>query len=106
MDLLLGSTGGYSQFQAAADPPLREPDAFGLRDGQLAHDAAASACSLGFRYDALPHAWERNNAQSNFDPSLLHPVGTADLDGGRHHRSDQPGRFHSAQPWAPPCRSI
>ncbi len=24
---------------------------------------------LGFRYDALPHAWERNNALENFEPS-------------------------------------
>ncbi len=32
MDLLLGLTGGYSQFQAA-DPPLRQPDSLGLRDG-------------------------------------------------------------------------
>ena len=23
---------------------------------------------IGFRYDALPHAWERNNAITNFDP--------------------------------------
>ena len=28
---------------------------------------------LGLRYDALPHAWERNNDISNFDPNLYIP---------------------------------
>jgi hypothetical protein len=33
------------------------------------HVNSQLSVQYGFRYDALPHVWERNNAISNFDPS-------------------------------------
>ena len=41
MDLLLGLSTSYSQYPGRADPPLRQPDSFGLCDGQLARDPAS-----------------------------------------------------------------
>jgi hypothetical protein len=85
MDLLLGITGGYSQFQAV---PIRHyvnqtPSAY-LEDNW--HMSPRFSLQLGIRYDALPHAWERNNAISNFDPNAYNqaqvptwtPAGTID----------------------------
>jgi outer membrane receptor for ferrienterochelin and colicin len=34
---------------------------------------------LGLRYDALPHAWERNNQVANFNPALYIPSQAASL---------------------------
>jgi hypothetical protein len=34
------------------------------------HVTPRLSLQLGLRYDALPHAWERSNAVSNFDPGL------------------------------------
>ncbi len=34
------------------------------------HVTPRLSLQLGLRYDALPHAWERSNAVSNFDPAL------------------------------------
>ncbi len=101
MDLLLGIAGGYSQLN---DAPIRHwvnqtPSAY-IEDNW--HMTPRFSLQLGFRYDALPHAWERDNAQWPTSTQLLHPVGTADLDGAGHHRSVQPVRFHSEQPRAPP----
>ena len=69
MDILLGLTSSYSQFQAA---PIRHyvnqtPSAYILDNW---HVTPRLSLQLGFRYDALPHAWERSNAIGNFDPAL------------------------------------
>ncbi len=72
MDLLLGIAGSYSQLN---DAPIRHwvnqtPSAY-IEDNW--HMTPRFSLQLGFRYDALPHAWERNNAQSNFDPTYYIP---------------------------------
>ncbi len=69
MDELLGLAGGYSQYQAV---PIRHyvnqtPSAYAMDNW---HVTPRLSLQLGLRYDALPHAWERSNAVSNFNPSL------------------------------------
>jgi len=80
MDILLGLTGSYSQFQST---PIRHyvnqtPSAY-LEDNW--HMTPRFSLQLGIRYDALPHAWERNNAIANFDPNAYNqsaaPIWTA-----------------------------
>lgn len=39
---------------------------------------------LGFRYDALPHAWERNEQLANFDPTAYVPVAPSWLSYGNN----------------------
>ena len=75
MDLLLGLTGGYSQFQAT---PIRHyvnqtPSAYAMDNW---HVTPRLSLQLGLRYDALPHAWERSNAVSNFDPARYNSAAT------------------------------
>jgi hypothetical protein len=69
MDMLLGIASSYSQFQST---PIRHyvnqtPSAY-LMDNW--HVTPRLSLQLGLRYDALPHAWERSNAVSNFNPAL------------------------------------
>ncbi len=69
MDMLLGITGGYSQYQAL---PIRHyvnqtPSAYVMDNW---HVTPRLSLQLGLRYDALPHAWERSNQVANFDPTL------------------------------------
>jgi len=80
MDILLGLTSSYGQFQAV---PIRHyvnqtPSAYVMDNW---HVTPRMTLQLGLRYDALPHAWERSNAVANFDPSLYNaaavPVWTA-----------------------------
>ena len=71
MDMLLGIAGSYSQFQSA---PIRHyvnqtPSAYVMDNW---HVTPRLSLQLGLRYDALPHAWERSNAVSNFDPALYY----------------------------------
>ena len=75
MDVLLGLTGGYSQFQAT---PIRHyvnqtPSAYVMDNW---HVTPRLSLQLGLRYDALPHAWERSNAVSNFNPALYNQAAT------------------------------
>ncbi len=37
------------------------------------HVNSRLSLQYGFRYDAMPHVWERNNQVSNFEPSLYQP---------------------------------
>ncbi|HKF49261.1 MAG TPA: hypothetical protein VKB38_18015, partial [Terracidiphilus sp.] len=80
MDMLIGLSGSYGQFQAT---PIRHyvnqtPSAY-IMDNW--HVTPRLSLQLGLRYDALPHAWERNGALSNFDPNAYNqsqvPVWTA-----------------------------
>ncbi len=69
MDMLLGIAGSYSQFQTA---PIRHyvnqtPSVYAMDNW---HVTPRLSLQLGLRYDALPHAWERSNAVSNFNPAL------------------------------------
>jgi hypothetical protein len=68
MDILLGLTGSYGQFQAV---PIRHyvnqtPSAYVMDNW---HVSPRLTLQLGVRYDALPHAWERSNDVSNFNPA-------------------------------------
>ncbi|MDI3254042.1 MAG: carboxypeptidase-like regulatory domain-containing protein [Bacillota bacterium] len=67
MDMLLGLASSYDQHQAL---PIRHyvnqtPSVY-LNDNWRA--TPRLSLQLGFRYDALPHAWERQNYIANFDP--------------------------------------
>ncbi len=69
MDMLMGLAGSFSQYQAT---PIRHyvnqtPSVY-LEDNW--HMTPRLSVQLGMRYDALPHAWERNNQVANFDPAL------------------------------------
>jgi Carboxypeptidase regulatory-like domain len=77
MDMLLGLTNQYQQFMTA---PIRHyvnqtPSVYAMDNW---HVTPRLSLQLGLRYDALPHAWERNNAVSNFDPNLYVPSLTPD----------------------------
>jgi hypothetical protein len=85
MDILLGLAASYSQFQST---PIRhyvnQTPSFYVMDNW--HVTPRLSLQLGLRYDALPHAWERNNDVANFDPGaynqsaipLWTPAGTID----------------------------
>ena len=85
MDILLGLTASYSQFQST---PIRhyvnQTTSFYAMDNW--HVNPRLSLQLGLRYDALPRAWERNNQIANFDPAayntsatpLWTPAGTID----------------------------
>ena len=101
MDLLLGLTCRLLQDNAT---PIRHwvnqtPSAY-IEDNW--HMTPRFSLQLGIRYDALPHAWERNNAQSNFDPTYYNPselpiwtaAGTID--------PSSPGVATFNSPWAAP----
>ena len=69
MDMVMGLSSNYQQFMEA---PIRHyvnqtPSAY-IMDNW--HVTPRLSLQLGLRYDALPHAWERSNAVSNFDPRL------------------------------------
>ena len=68
MDLAMGLSTGYSQFQAA---PIRHyvnqtPSAYAMDNW---HVTPRLSLQLGLRYDAMPHAWERGNYVANFNPN-------------------------------------
>ena len=69
MDLLMGITGSYGQNQSA---PIRHyvnqtPSVYALDNW---HVNSKLSLQIGLRFDALPHAWERNNYIGNFVPSM------------------------------------
>jgi hypothetical protein len=66
MDVLLGLPGSYSQTQSA---PIRHyanqtPSVYAQDNW---HITPRLSLQLGLRYDALPHAWERQNLLGNFN---------------------------------------
>jgi hypothetical protein len=65
MDMLMGLAGSYSQTLSA---PIRHyvnqtPSAYAMDNW---HVTPRLSLQLGVRYDALPHAWERQNYLANF----------------------------------------
>jgi hypothetical protein len=72
MDILLGLTASYTQFQST---PVRyyvnQTPSFYVMDNW--HVTPRLSLQLGLRFDALPHAWERNNDIANFDPAAYNP---------------------------------
>ncbi len=72
MDMLLGIASSYDQAQAL---PIRHyvnqtVSVYAMDNWRV---TPRLTLQLGLRYDALPHAWERNNALANFDPSTYLP---------------------------------
>jgi hypothetical protein len=68
MDVLMGLSTSYNQTQSA---PIRHyanntPSVYVLDNW---HMTPRLSLQLGLRYDALPHAWERNNFVGNFNPN-------------------------------------
>ncbi len=68
MDMLLGLAGSYNQQRAL---PIRHyvnqtPSVYAM---DTWHVSPRLSLQLGFRYDALPQAWERNNYVANFNPA-------------------------------------
>ena len=70
MDMLLGMASGYDQ-QASApiDHYVNQTPSVYAMDNW--HVTPRMTLQLGIRYDALPHAWERNNVLANFDPTAF-----------------------------------
>ena len=68
MDLLMGIAGSYSQFQQL---PIRHyvNQTYSFYANDNWHVSKNLSLQLGFRYDALPHAWERSNDVANFNPA-------------------------------------
>jgi len=67
MDMLLGITNSYSQVEAA---PIRHyvnqtPSVYAMDNWRV---TPRLSIQYGLRYDALPHAWERDNQVANFNP--------------------------------------
>jgi hypothetical protein len=72
MDMLMGLSTGYSQYQAT---PIRHyvnqtPSAYVMDNW---HVTPRLSLQIGLRYDALPHAWERDNQVANFNPAAYIP---------------------------------
>jgi hypothetical protein len=72
MDMLLGLASNYDQHQAL---PIRHyvnqtPSIYVMDNWRT---TPRLSLQLGLRYDALPHAWERQNFIANFDPNQYLP---------------------------------
>ncbi len=79
MDMVLGLNQAYDQTQAL---PVRHyvnqtTSAYAMDNWKV---TPRLSLQLGLRYDALPHAWERNNQVSNFNPALYVPSQAATFD--------------------------
>ncbi|HVT97196.1 MAG TPA: carboxypeptidase regulatory-like domain-containing protein [Acidobacteriaceae bacterium] len=75
VDMLLGLAGSYDQQRAQ---PIRHyvnqtPSVYAM---DTWHPTPRLSLQLGFRYDALPQAWERNNYIANFNPAHFSPTAT------------------------------
>ena len=68
MSQLLGLANGYSQPQSMSIRHYVNQTTSGYINDNWKVSSRLSL-QIGLRYDALPHAWERNNALENFDPS-------------------------------------
>ena len=68
MDMLMGLAGSYSQFQTL---PIRHyvNQTVSFYGNDNWHATKNLSLQIGFRYDALPHAWERSNDVANFNPA-------------------------------------
>jgi hypothetical protein len=68
MSMVIGLSGGYSQAQSdAIRHYVNQTTSIYANDNWKV--SPRLSLQLGFRYDALPHAWERANAIANFEPS-------------------------------------
>jgi hypothetical protein len=72
LDFILGLANSYSESQAA---PIRHYvnqtiSTYGYDTWQVSKNLSLQ---IGLRYDALPHAWERQNQVANFNPAAYLP---------------------------------
>lgn len=86
MDMLLGLVSSYSESQAA---PIRHyvnntPSVYAM---DTWHITQRLSLQLGLRYDALPHAYEKNNLIGNFNPSHYLPGQAPVFDNGLNGNS-------------------
>ena len=67
MSMVIGLSGGYNQPQSMSTRHYvsQTPSVY-INDNWKA--TPRLSVQLGFRYDALPHTWERQNQLANFDP--------------------------------------
>jgi len=93
MDMLLGMAANYDQ-QASApiDHYVNQTPSMYIMDNW--HVTPRLSLQLGLRYDALPHAWERNNVLANFDPGNFLSTSTPVWNTDGSMLSTGPG-FHS-----------
>lgn len=69
VNFLLGLTSNFSQSNAnPINHYVNQTTSVYAQDNW--HINSRLSIQYGFRYDAMPHVWERNNQVSNFDPSL------------------------------------
>jgi hypothetical protein len=69
ISVALGLSGGFQQPQSDAIRHwVNQTNSAYVNDNWKV--SPRLSLQLGLRYDALPHAWERNNAIYNFDPAL------------------------------------
>jgi hypothetical protein len=69
MSVAIGLSSGYQQAQSdAIRHYVNQTNSAYVNDNWKVNPRLS--LQLGLRYDALPHAWERNNAIENFDPAL------------------------------------
>jgi hypothetical protein len=90
MDMLLGISSSYDQYQAL---PIRHyvnqtTSVYAMDNWKV---TPRLSLQLGFRYDALPHAWERNNQLSNFDPTLYIPSAAGQFNSDGSLNASGPG---------------
>jgi hypothetical protein len=90
MDMLLGMSSSYDQ-QASApiDHYVNQTPSAYIMDNW--HVSPRLSLQLGIRYDALPHAWERNNQVANFDPNYFTSSATPVWQTGGSMLSTGPG---------------
>jgi hypothetical protein len=75
MSMLIGLSTGYSQPQSMSIRHYVNQTTSGYINDNWKVSSRLSL-QLGLRYDALPHAWERNNALTNFEPSAYENIPT------------------------------
>ena len=95
MDMLLGLASNYDQ-QASApiNHYVNQTPSVYIMDNW--HVTPRLSLQLGIRYDALPHAWERNNHVANFDPSYF--LASATPNWNADGRCSRPARASRATP--------
>ena len=76
VNFLLGFSSSYDQLQQLnTDHWLNNTYSFYAMDNW--HLTPKLTLNLGFRYDALPHVYEKNNRVSNFNPAAYNPADAA-----------------------------
>ena len=68
LDFLLGLSTGYSQLQTQDIRHYVNQTVSAYAEDNW-HITPRLSVQYGIRYDALPHAWERNNLLASFDPA-------------------------------------